>query len=770
MRRYLPAKLIKPKLYQWLSDALVAGHASSGSLQLTGPLDQFPFDGGEGVFRAEAQIEDATLLYHPLWPAVENMTLDVVVDGMHLYSSENRSTNAGNSVVNAKIDIPDLRRAVLSIDAYATGTLESIRRFSQNSPIAQVFGGHLDQVTVGGDASFGLQVTYPILDRENYNYSARIQTNDGSLSFEGFPPALTELNGIVNVSREGVNSEALFGRFLGEPVDIELAPADESQPNYSVIAAVNGRLTDQGLFAELAPQLEGFVSGSSDYTASIRFPAAGLEPAGVLQIAVESSLDGITVDLPEPLTKSPADPLPLSFVIEFPETGKIDAMGSLSDKLTWAVSFLDDAETGWDFDRGALAVGGRYPETPEIRGLHISGETEVVVLEEWLALARSGAGSTGIAERIRSIDLTVGLLHAIGQDIRDHRVTLQRSAQDWLVTLAGPEIDGTISVPYEFDGGRPMVIDMETMILPGREDEDAPRDDDVIDPRNIPPISIAAGDFALGERHLGALTAEFASTDRGLVSTRLEASDASFVVEGTAGWVVTPEDALQQLTYLTATLHSTDVRATMDRLNYQPGIASQQMQIDLDLSWSGGPDIDFLERLNGTVALNLGAGTLDDVEPGAGRVFGLMSIVALPRRLSLDFKDVFEKGFGFDSITGTFRIDMGQAYTCDLSLAGPAADVGIVGRAGLVTRDYEQAAVVSANVGNTLPVIGAFVAGPQVAAALLVFSQLFKKPLQEVGQVYYGIEGSWDEPTVANRNVAAFAATSSAAGCIQVSE
>jgi uncharacterized protein YhdP len=160
------------------------------------------------------------------------------------------------------------------------------------------------------------------------------------------------------------------------------------------------------------------------------------------------------------------------------------------------------------------------------------------------------------------------------------------------------------------------------------------------------------------------------------------------------------------------------------------------------------------------------SGQLDEVEPGAGRVFGLMSIVALPRRLSLDFRDVFDKGFGFDEITGTFRIENGEAYTCDLSLKGPAADVGIVGRTGLVSKDYDQTAVVSANVGNTLPVVGAVVAGPQVAAALLIFSQIFKKPLQEMGQVYYGIEGDWSNPVIDNANPQRFAGTSTMAGCL----
>jgi uncharacterized protein YhdP len=171
--------------------------------------------------------------------------------------------------------------------------------------------------------------------------------------------------------------------------------------------------------------------------------------------------------------------------------------------------------------------------------------------------------------------------------------------------------------------------------------------------------------------------------------------------------------------------------------------------------------------LDGEVDVRFGSGQLEEVEPGAGRVFGLMSIVALPRRLSFDFSDVFNRGFGFDEITGTFRIVDGESYTCDLSLKGPAADIGIVGRASLASRDYDQAAVVSANVGNTLPIVGAVVAGPQVAAVLLVFSQIFKKPLQEVGQVYYGIKGSWDAPVVEGTNAADFASHGIVAGCVR---
>jgi uncharacterized protein YhdP len=204
----------------------------------------------------------------------------------------------------------------------------------------------------------------------------------------------------------------------------------------------------------------------------------------------------------------------------------------------------------------------------------------------------------------------------------------------------------------------------------------------------------------------------------------------------------------------------------MARLSYTPGIVSDSMSMIFDLNWSGSPRADFFDVLDGEVQVRFGDGQLEEVEPGAGRMFGLMSIVALPRRLSLDFRDVFSKGFGFDGIAGTFRIDDGITYTCDLSLEGPAADIGIVGSADIASRTYDQTAIVAANVGNTLPIVGAVVAGPQVAAALLIFSQIFKKPLQEVGQVYYAINGSWDDPNVDSTDSAAFVASGEMAGCL----
>ena len=332
----------------------------------------------------------------------------------------------------------------------------------------------------------------------------------------------------------------------------------------------------------------------------------------------------------------------------------------------------------------------------------------------------------------------------------------------------GEDIVGSVFVPYDFGGDRPMVFEMEKMRLPG---EEAERDSsNNLDPRKLPPMTLSVKDFSFGDRHLGAVEATILKIADGLEATAISSTDETFEITGTGRWVADDKDPLVSHSFVTATLTSTNVEATMARLNYQPGIASDAMSMLFDLDWSGSPRADFFEVLDGNLQVRFGKGQLEEVDPGAGRMFGLMSIVALPRRLSLDFRDVFAKGFGFDEVAGSFRIVAGKTYTCDLSLESPAAAIGIVGQADLVNRTYDQTAIVSANVGNSLPIVGAVVAGPQVAAALLIFSQIFKKPLQEVGQVYYSIGGSWDEPVVDATNSAAFVASGDLAGCLQEQE
>ena len=135
----------------------------------------------------------------------------------------------------------------------------------------------------------------------------------------------------------------------------------------------------------------------------------------------------------------------------------------------------------------------------------------------------------------------------------------------------------------------------------------------------------------------------------------------------------------------------------------------------------------------------------------------------LPRRLALDFSDLTDKGFAFDTIRGSFDLKEGSAYTDDVLVKGPAAEIGLIGRVGLKNKDYDQTAVVTGNVGSSpLPLAG-FAAGPVIGGAILLFTQVFKQPLKGLVRGYYRITGSWDSPTVERiKSAGAAAATAEA--------
>lgn len=761
-KRFIPRKVVKPKLYDWFQSALVKGSIPSGTTRLYGPLDKFPFDNGEGQLLLEGSVRNLIFKYQPRWPAAETSEMQVVLENTRLYSVSNRSNSAGNQTVDAKIEIADLRDPVLSIKSFSSGTLETIRAFSMQSPINEMFGGQLDRVSVSGEATLGLELSIPLRDPKNVEFEARVSSNNGTLAIAGFPAPVTDLIGQVTISRDDVSSESLGARFLGQEVVIDLSTSED--PRFSVVATTRGFASAAGIIGELGVPLEGLITGVANYETRILFPRAALESPSPLTVQIDSDLAGLGLALPEPVGKPEDVTMPVRADIRFLQGGEvIESAGFVENNLAWQITF-NRPEGAWDFDRGVVSLGGAVIEPAETRGLHVRGTTSTVRLEDWLSLSRSGDKQIGTAERIRSIELLVDNLYAVGQHLQGHRVRVDRSARDWLVQIEGDEIAGSVFVPYDFASNRAMVLEMERLHLPG--DEEAKVGPSALDPRTLPPITLTASDFALGNRNFGAVEVRMERIEDGLDATTITTEDDTFEIVGSGRWVADETDPLGSRTSLVATFTSSNVKQTMARLDFAPGIDSDQMSAVIDLSWSGEPRADFLDVLDGKVEVSFGSGQLEEVEPGVGRVFGLMSIVALPKRLSLDFRDVFSKGFGFDKIAGTFRIVDGESYTCDLSLDGSAADIGIVGRANLADRDYDQTAVVSANVGNTLPIVGAVVAGPQAAAALLIFSQIFKKPLQEVGQVYYSISGSWDDPKTDSTNAADFASHSELAGCL----
>jgi uncharacterized protein YhdP len=161
-------------------------------------------------------------------------------------------------------------------------------------------------------------------------------------------------------------------------------------------------------------------------------------------------------------------------------------------------------------------------------------------------------------------------------------------------------------------------------------------------------------------------------------------------------------------------------------------------------SWPGSPGAFALAAMSGTLKAEVGEGRLVSVEPGgSGRVLGLLSLAEIPRRLSLDFSDFFQKGFSFNSARGDFVFNDGKARTDNLRIDGPAAEIRVSGTTGFREMVYDQRVEVLPKAGGILPALGLLAGGPAGAAVGAMAQAVLQKPLKQTTRVVYAVTGPW---------------------------
>ena len=251
--------------------------------------------------------------------------------------------------------------------------------------------------------------------------------------------------------------------------------------------------------------------------------------------------------------------------------------------------------------------------------------------------------------------------------------------------------------------------------------------------------------FTYGKTPLGTLKVETAREATGLRFRQLNLEGALLNVTADGRW--THENGWQRSRFKILA-RTPDLGKLFDALEVEGGIEDGEAVIRIDARWNDSPARFRFSLLDGDVHLLIKKGRLKTVKPGGGRIFGLLSLQALPRRLTLDFSDLFRKGFTFDRIEGSFAIADGDAYTNDLSLEGPAASINISGRIGLASRDYDQTAEVFPHISSSMPIIGGLAGGPGAAVGLWLADRLLGDQIDKLSRVTYSITGSWDDPRV----------------------
>ncbi|MGM9516327.1 YhdP family protein [Roseateles sp. DB2] len=770
--RYLPLG-VGEQARHYVRDAVLDGTASNVQFRSRGDLWDFPYDRSrDGQFRISAQARDVLLAYVPShaardgapayespWPVMERVQAELLFERGSMSIRNGRAQVLGYELSNVNGGIKDLiHHQVLALEGSGRGPASELIRFVNVSPVGPWTGNALATASGNGNVGLKLSLQMPLDRVEATQLKGSVQLQGNDLRLRPDVPLLGSARGRVDFDHKGMQVVGGQAQVLGGDASLE----GGSQKDGSLRFTCQGTATAEGLRRAselgLLSRLGSFMSGQAAYRLLL-----GIR-GGATEVSVQSSLQGLGVELPAPLRKDADASLPLLY--------QTQGLGPQRDELRLDLGNLLHAQYQRDTSdpespkvlRGAIAVEDKLPALPD-SGVLFQARLGRVQADPWLAaesqllgsLPASGSAAAGNAEGgygPSRIQLQAQQLLAGGRAINKLNATLSRTdAWSWRGTLDAEQLAGQIdwrdnAAPQ---GGR-LFARLSRLSLPKSEADSVSQLLDKSDTQ-VPALDVVVEDFELRGKRLGRLEVEAQLQGPRLPGgrewklNRLQLKNPDAMLSATGQWKAEAGQT-QRRTQLDWQLDVADAGKLLERIGQGQVLRSGRGKLRGQLGWQGSPLSPDYASMAGQLNVALDAGQFLKAEPGVGRLLGVLSLQSLPRRLLLDFRDVFAEGFAFDSFEGDVRIERGLARSENLRMRGVQALVLMDGTADLAreTQDLRVLVVPQVNAGGASLAYAAI--NPAIGLGTFLAQLLLRKPMAAASTSEFHVTGTWESPKV----------------------
>jgi len=722
--RYLP-KQIGDRTVSWLKDGIKSGYSDDVRLTLQGDVTQFPFERGNGVFRLEAQVKDVALDYVQGWPGIEGIHARVLFQGKVMEITSSQARIYGVALSPVKAVIPDLlhHEEQLLIEGEANGPLQDFIRFSNFSPVGEILRGFTDTLTGSGLARLALKLHVPLRKSDDTTLTGRLSFLDDTLFASGLP-RVDQVRGDIDFTGDSLNATNISAQFLGGPLSI-----DTVTRNGQVQVLARGRATAAGMAPWLGATWGKRLSGQAAWHGQI-----DLEPGGE-RVRVESDLVGLASSLPAPLAKPAEQPLPL-LVTSHPQ----------ADGQQHEIQFGNTVGAVWRntregrFARGEVRFGGDavIPNEP---GLRLAGSGRGLDLSGWMALLPNGDDEP---LSLSSINLSFDAFDLMGRRYQD--VRLQGRVRNGLfrTQVNGNEVNGMVT--YRPAGEQPARVSAQFRQLTIPDVAPATGVATAINVKGaeFPILDLSVEEFRFKSRMMGRLEVAAHGAPQGLMIDNLRLTHPDSVFRMSGLW----RDGGLSETRADLDLNVVDAGKFLARFGYPDTLKRGSAEIQGNAAWSGSPADFSFSTLAGQLDFRARGGQFLKIEPGVGKLLGVLSLQSLPRRLNFDFRDIFNEGYAFDEIGATLRIARGVVYSDDFKMRGPSAKVNMSGLVDINQESVQLRLKVIPKLSEGIAVAGALIGGPLAGVGALAAQKLLRDPFEEAISQEYMVTGPWLTPDV----------------------
>ena len=748
----------------------------------------------------------------PAWPALTDLRGDLVFNraALEVTGASGKMANlAGLQIVKADARIPDLlHSATLDLTARLKGPLADALGFVNTSPVGAMTGQVLAKAVASGSADYGLHLDLPLFAIEKTRVQGTVTLPGNDVQFMPATPVLTRLKGAVTFSEAGFNVAGAQARVLGgdirfeggmRPVSRTALASAETEP--VVFFKAQGTLTSDGL--QQAREL-GFLSrlaqnasGSTSYAASLGFRR------GIAEVAVTSNLQGMALRLPAPLAKSAETALAVRF--ENTLIGDSLAVGQkLQDQLVLAVGRVASVVYVRDISgpdarvvRGTIGVGLEpgEPVPMPVSGVVANVLLDRVDLDAWdkvlsasavsgttpapavvPALADSRPPSAGLTLNYLPTQMAIraGELVFSGRKLNNVVVGGTREGPNWRANIAATELNGYVEIRQPGATGPGRVYARLSRLNLGQST--ASDVESILDnqPTSIPALDIVVDDLELRGKKLGRI--EIDAVNRGALAVAREGGVREWrlnkfniilpeaVLTATGNWAVVNAQAPlgapaagqralrgatdRRRTVMNFKLDIADSGELLKRFGMVDVIRRGKGKMEGQVAWLGSPlSLDY-PSMSGQFNVNMEGGQFLKADPGIAKLLGVLSLQSLPRRLTLDFRDVFSEGFAFDFVRGDITINQGLAATNNLQMKGVNAAVLMEGSADIARETQNIKVVVVPEIDAGTASLIATVINPAIGLGTFLAQYFLRRPLIQANTQEFQIDGSWTDPKI----------------------
>jgi len=733
--RYIPMHAFNDQTYHWLQTGLQGGIADTFQMHVRGDLKDFPFpDSKQGLFRLTAKAKDVAIEFVPGWPRIEKASAELLIQGRLLEVKAAKAETAGAALQNVRVALPDTLSdaLVMEVDGEAAGPTEHALDYIRNSPVRGYLSGYTDDFHAKGNGLLKLRLDIPLDGDGDTRVKGSYRVDGNEIDLGGNVPLLQQAKGMLSFTEQNITAEGVTAQILGGPARVSLR-----NEGSVLFVHADGTLDADSLYDTYGYPLLWRLHGKTGWQAEISVKDK------LADVSVSSDLQGMSSNLPQPFDKTAAQRRPLKFALKDIDARNDRLEFRYGDIFKVKLDRKGSAAGHWDIKRGNIMLG-KVADVPAKDGIWITGQLPYFALQGWSGWS-SLPDSEGVLPNIAGIDVHFDTVQGYGSALHDLRI--RGSGRNGLIStrLTAREVSGDLIWQPQDDGRlyvrlKHLMLGEASNVAAAQPAQDAPPA--VAEEISMPEIDLVVDQLTWKGRELGKLEVLLDDDAGDAVLKTMRLTNPDGVVNVGGRW--RPK---QGETELNARIEIADAGRILARSGYPESLSGGGGLLVSELRWRGAPDAMDIPSLNGSLQLTTGKGRFLKVDPGAAKLLGVLSLQSIPKRISLDFTDVFTPGFEFSSIKGAAVIENGLLKTDDFVMAGSAAKVTLQGEVDLARETQALKVRVLPAIGDNVSLLS-FAAGPAVGVGVLLTNKLLRDPLDKLVSFDYNVSGSWADPKV----------------------